>query len=147
LHGVATECNSTRYKDRPAPKQQSGSENDTTARLCHQPESSPAVRNELRMAQSTPAAASGEAARTEEGGLAIRLQLCRAQTAAPAETDGATAGKTEGAVRLNREYRSQEPLPVPAKLDERQLGAQFRQISTRQKPKPPVNPVQSGARH
>jgi hypothetical protein len=54
------------------------------------------------VAEADRAAASGEAARTGEGGLAVRLQLRRAQPVAAAEADGPVTGKAPGAVCLNR---------------------------------------------
>ena len=89
-------CNSACDEERPGPQQQPGSENHTPARLCRQPEPSLADRKELRVAEADRAAASGETARTGKGGLAVRLQLRRAQPAAATKTDGPAAGKAAG---------------------------------------------------
>jgi hypothetical protein len=49
-----------------------------------------------------------------EGGLAVRLQLRRAQPAAPAETDGPATGKARGAVCLNLVAGIGILSPIPA---------------------------------
>ncbi len=60
-----------------------------------------AGRKGLRMARADRPDAPGEAARTAQGRLAIRLQLRRPQPDAPAEADRLrTTGKARGAVRL-----------------------------------------------
>ena len=59
-------------------KQQSGPEDNTAARLCHQPEPALAGREGIWLAETDWSAASGKVARAGESGLAVRLQLRRA---------------------------------------------------------------------
>ena len=57
----------------------------------------------LWLAEANRAATPGQVARIGESGLAVRLQLRRAQLDPVAETDGSTAENVPAAVCLNRD--------------------------------------------
>jgi hypothetical protein len=65
------------------------------------------------MAQADRPAAPGQTARLGESGLAIRLQLRRAQPDPIAQTHRSTTGKAQGAVCLNPGCGAPDCFPEP----------------------------------
>jgi hypothetical protein len=80
------------------------------------------------MAQADRPAAPGQAARTGESGLAVRLQLPRAQLDPASEADGATTGNLQGAVCLNHGSGPRNELPEAAIPDRHCSNTQFEHI-------------------
>ncbi len=60
------------------------------------------IEKGLQVAEANRPAAAGQVARPGQSGLAVRLQLRRAQPHTAAATDGSTTGNAPGAVCLNR---------------------------------------------
>src|SRR6201993_5441771 len=88
-------------QERQEPPLEPRPENHPAPRLCHQPEPSLAGREGLRMAEADRPNPPGEAARTAQGGLAVRLQLRRAQLVQAAQADRTkTCGKVPAELRL-----------------------------------------------
>ena len=99
-------------QERQQPRQQPGSENHPPARLRRQSQPPLVNRKELRLAQADRTTAPGQTARTEQGRLAVRLQLRRAQPAALAQAARATTAiNAQGAVCLNQARGPGSPLP------------------------------------
>ena len=89
------------------------------------------VEKGLRMAEANRPAAPGQAARLGKSGLAVRLQLRRAQPAPAPETDGSTTtGKAQGAVCLNPDLKPRDRLPMrrkaPQTLRKHQVQTDFK---------------------
>jgi hypothetical protein len=87
--------------ERQGAAQQSGPQNHAPARLFRQSGPAMAGRKGLWMAEANRPAAPGQAARSGESGLAVRLQLRGAQPDPAAATDGSATGKPQGEVRLS----------------------------------------------
>jgi transposase len=99
-----TERNRTCYKEQQEPPLDPRPQNHPPCRLRHQPEPPLAGRKGLRLAETNWPAAPGEAARSAQGGLAVRLQLRRAQLMQTPQADG-----TERRVRPRESCASTRP--------------------------------------
>jgi hypothetical protein len=98
-HGAGVERDATCYEERQRPRRQPGPQDHAPARLRHHPEPALAGGERLRMAEARRSATPGQVARLGESGLAVRLQLRRAQPDSSAAPDIAPgACKAQGTV-------------------------------------------------